>query len=194
MKNAYLIFLFISLITTGKAVCAKGADKLTTLNSHYQIVNISQGAPGSHLFVQENGSFALILSCEDALGNYLTVSFWNNMGSPAIGNWKIDQRFWSEAIWSSDPQTFFWYDKNFVVLSTSGVGGHGGIYLINLMDKKSKLIFQNSKHRDEAIYTLTQYDENTRFLFFEVSDMNGKVTNNKIKLVAEEFFPQKPKK
>jgi len=48
--------------------------------------------PGLHR--QADGPFAVMLFCEDALGSYLGIIYYQNMGAPREEKWNLADRFW----------------------------------------------------------------------------------------------------
>src|SRR3990172_868992 len=93
-----------------------------------QVVSLGGACPhGLHL--QENGPFAVLVSCEDALGNYLGVIHYGPLGVPVSGKWSLGDRFWQEKQWAQDVTAYAWSsDGKHLYVSTSEIYGEGGIY------------------------------------------------------------------
>jgi hypothetical protein len=87
------------------------------------------------LHVAPQGPFAVVLLCEDALGEYLSVLWYAPMGQPATasGRWSLKNRYWHDPIWGADVTGFKWSKNgNELLVSTSSVYGSGALFALDL--------------------------------------------------------------
>lgn len=83
------------------------------------------------------GRFAVWVFCEDALAVHIGVVYAAQMGIPIDGAWSLTDRFWQEPRWGADVNTFAWSpDGASLFVSTSGVYGTGGLFRLDLLDRK----------------------------------------------------------
>lgn len=83
--------------------------------------------------------FAVPVSCEDALGSYLSVVYSGTMGAPADGAWQIGVREWHEPEWGDDVTSYTWgAEGERLYVATSGAYGSGSVYALDLREKKSR--------------------------------------------------------
>ncbi|MCP4326198.1 MAG: hypothetical protein GY787_31055 [Alteromonadales bacterium] len=91
---------------------------------------------------QSNGPFAIFVFCDDALGSNISV-FLKDIGAPFSGKYSLGSRFWQGQLWSNDVTSFVWLEnRTELLVATSGSYGSGGIYLLNLNDQESKILFK----------------------------------------------------
>jgi len=108
--------------------------------------------PGLHM--APKGPFAVMVYCEDALGNYLSVVYAKPIGAPSTqnGKWTLVNRHWSERLWSSDFTGYKWSaDGLKLIVGTSGIYGSGGLFELDLLGRISKQLLP----KDTRISTTT---------------------------------------
>jgi hypothetical protein len=115
-----------------------------------QVVSLEGACPhGVHL--QENGPFAVLVSCEDALGSYLGVMHYGRLGVPVSGKWSLGDRFWQEKPWAQDVTAYAWSsDGKNLYVSTSGIYGEIGIYQLDLPNRTSRRIYPTDEKGKES--------------------------------------------
>lgn len=102
--------------------------------------------PGLHS--SPEGPFAVMIYCEDALGIYLAVIHAEPMGAPAAesGKWSLENRYWSDPRWASDITGFKWSpDGSKLFVSTSGIYGSGGLFELDLFERKVMQLLPKDK-------------------------------------------------
>lgn len=131
---------------------------------------------------QPDGPFAVLLFCEDALGDHLSVVYLEPLGGPAAapfaGSWAMNDRVWEDALWGSDITSFAWGpDGRRLYVATSEVYGSGGLFELDLVSRKARQIAPVGSSVSEsapgADYTITRIDEKVGVLYY--SPDNGKV-------------------
>jgi hypothetical protein len=68
------------------------------------------------------------------------------MHNPVLGpsaNYDLGRRFWQGEPWSYDVISFAWLNESQLLLSTSGIYGSGSVYVLNLLEKTSKVIYKD---------------------------------------------------
>jgi hypothetical protein len=109
---------------------------------------------GQELFKQPGGRYAVMVFYEHALGNYCGVIYYDNMGLPEDGNWRLEDRFWQDRTWASDVTGFCWSPSGrYLYISTAEVYGDGGLFRLDLLHRKSKLLFPT---KSDPFYTLAK--------------------------------------
>ncbi len=96
-------------------------------------------------YQQPNGYFSIYVFCDDALGTNIAV-FAKDMHNPVLGpsrQYDLGKRFWQGEPWSYDAISFAWLDKSKLLLSTSGIYGSGSVYILNLLEKESNVIYKD---------------------------------------------------
>jgi hypothetical protein len=85
------------------------------------------------LYSQPKGSFKLAVFCDDAIGTNVGVIF-HEPGNDA-------DSYWQDQNWSRDVTSFWWGLKgDLLYISTNGIYGSGGVYELDLKNRKSKMI------------------------------------------------------
>jgi hypothetical protein len=124
-----------------------------------------------------------LLFCEDALGDYLAVVYFEPLGAPAAGPfaeaWGMNNRVWQDALWGSDVTSFAWSpDQKRLYVTTSEVYGSGGLFELDLVSRKARQIAPTNPPVSEsapgADYVITGIDEKAGVL--QYSPGNGKVS------------------
>jgi hypothetical protein len=111
---------------------------------------------------QPNGPMAIINFCEDALGTYIALLYYDPMGAPSPTRffkevskeeqehyyevWSLDNRMWQEQIWGSDVTSYAWHPNGTkLFVATSNIYGSGSLYELDLLRKKYKQIAPEDK-------------------------------------------------
>ncbi len=109
------------------------------------------------LYLQPNGPVAVMLFCEDAVGDYIGLVYYGHMEAPTpldfvrklseaekksfYSIWSLGNRMWQEPIWASDLTSYAWGpDGTKLYIATSEIYGAGGLYELDLIRKKYKQI------------------------------------------------------
>ncbi len=104
-----------------------------------------QCAPGLHK--QPHGPFAVLLFCEDALGNHLGVIYLQNMSAPSDRSWSLTDRFWQKPEWGADVTSYAWDDSGqLLFVSTSAIYGSGEVHVLDLGARTSTKLFPKAKN------------------------------------------------
>ena len=146
-----------------------------------------KGRPCQHgLHHQPNGPFAVILFCEDALGDYIGVVYYDLLGKPNAApfssRWMHDNRLWQEPIWASDVTSFAWEPSGSrLYVATSDIYGSGGLYELNLKTRKAKQLAPKGKKVSGSDpgpgYVITELNKEKAILRYQVVDWNSKEGN-----------------
>jgi hypothetical protein len=150
LTTAFTIFPHLLLL----ASFSPAADSMPRKNEIWihQKDGCNQG-----MYKQPNGPMALILFCEDALGTYIGLVYYDSPGAPVPLNfykrlseaeketyykvWSLDNRMWQDPIWASDVTSYAWGpDGTKLYVATSGIYGSGALYELDLVRKKYKQV------------------------------------------------------
>ena len=113
------------------------------------IVNFDKN--DERLFLQPNGPFAVLAFTEDAFALHIGVIYYATMGMPLDGDWSLGDRFWQEERWNSDVVNCAWgKDGRTLFVATSGVYGSGSVYQLDLMARRSEVLFPSAAFPDPA--------------------------------------------
>ena len=100
----------------------------------------------NRIIKQPNGPFAAIVFDEYALAIHTCVIFYENMGVPVEGKWSISERTWCSDKWGSDITSMYWSpDGKSLYLATSSIYGDGGVFKLNLYNKKFIKVYPTAK-------------------------------------------------
>jgi hypothetical protein len=145
------------------------------------------------LYKQANGPMAIILFCEDALGIYIGLVYYDNMTSPVpdlfykklseeekktyYKTWSLDNRMWQASIWASDVTSYAWSpDGNKLYVGTSDIYGSGGLYELDLVRRKHKQIAPSDKEvnieKPGPGYIITRLDTEKGNLYYKSAHWN----------------------
>ena len=114
------------------------------LHAQDQIVTLQPTcSAGPH--EQPRGPFAVMVFCEDALGNYIALYYKETMGGPLdpkYPKWMLGNRMWEDGEWGSDVISFAWgpAGKNLYV-GTSNIYGAGGLFNVDLINRKASKLY-----------------------------------------------------
>jgi hypothetical protein len=103
-------------------------------------------SPGLHS--SPTGPFAVVIYCEDVLGDYLAVIHAAPIGAPVDegGKWSLENRYWFDQLWASDITGFKWSsDGHELFVSTSGIYGSGGLFKLDLFKRKATQLLPKGK-------------------------------------------------
>ena len=112
---------------------------------------------------QPNGPMAIMLFCEDAVGTYLGLIYYDIMEQPAPADfvrrlnekektafyniWSLSNRMWQEPIWASDVTSYAWgEDGTKLYIATSGIYGSGSLYELDIVRRQYKQIVHPEEH------------------------------------------------
>jgi hypothetical protein len=91
------------------------------------------------LYPQPSGPFAVLLFCEDAIGDYISVVHLRPIGAPTAGAWSTQDRYWYEPLWGDDVTGFRWSsDGKTLFVTTSEIYGSGGAFALFLANRQSR--------------------------------------------------------
>jgi hypothetical protein len=95
---------------------------------------------------QPNGPFAAMIFDEDALAIHLCVIYYDHMGGPINEKWDISERAWCSRKWGSDITSLYWCpNRKCLYIGTSLVYGDGGVFRLDLYNKKFTKIYPPSE-------------------------------------------------
>jgi len=116
----------------------------------------------------QNTPYAVMMFCEGALGNYLSITYVGWMSAPVDGTWSLNNRHRQNEAWGLDVTSYFYDPPTFLLyIATSELYGEGGIYRLNLHNKKfRKLTFDTEKEGKE--FKLKSIDHKRRRLNYKV--------------------------
>ena len=141
------------------------------------------------MYKQPNGPMALILFCNDALGTYIGLVYYDSPEGPASLQfynrlsetekktyykvWSLENRMWQDPIWASDVTSYAWGpDGTKLYVATSEIYGSGALYELDLVRKKHRQIAptgHNAKLNDPGPgYTITRIDKEKSKLFYKL--------------------------
>ena len=138
---------------------------------------------------QPNGPLAVVLFCEDAVGTYLGIIYYDVMGEPAPSHfirrlpekerlafhntWSLGNRMWQEPIWASDITSYAWGpDGTKLYVATSNIYGSGAFYELDLIRRLHRQIAP--QNREATIeepgsgFVITRIDEKNGRLFYKL--------------------------
>lgn len=142
------------------------------------------------LYKQPNGPMALILFCEDVLGVYIGLVYYDSMGSPVPSQffsrlseteketyykiWSLKNRMWQDPLWASDVTSYAWGpDGTRLYVATSDIYGSGALYELDLVRKRYKQIAPTGKeaklNEPGPGYVITRMDKGGSKLFYSVA-------------------------
>jgi hypothetical protein len=131
---------------------------------------------------------AIILFCEDALGIYIGLVYYDNMTSPVpdlfykrlsetekkayYKTWSLDNRMWQASIWASDVTSYAWSpDGDNLYVGTSNIYGSGGLYELDLVRRQYKQIAPSEKEvnieKPGPGYMITRLDKDKGNLYYQ---------------------------
>ena len=108
---------------------------------------IVAGVKAHGFHYQPTGPFVALITSEDALGSQLGVMYYRPLGAPAVGPWTLTDRFWQDPEWASDVTSICWSGDNRLFVGTSGVYGDGGLFELDLLDKKARRLHPRKDRR-----------------------------------------------
>jgi hypothetical protein len=115
-----------------------------------EVINLGPEKCKHGLLFQPNGPFAVMLFCEDALGDHIGVTYYTPMGVPYQGKWSLTDRFWQHADWGADVTALAWDNTGkFLFVTTSSIYGSGAVYCLDLMNRKATKLFPQTKYKKE---------------------------------------------
>lgn len=138
---------------------------------------------------QPNGPMAIMLFCEDAVGDYIGLIYYDHMEVPSPADfvrklsetekntfyslWSLGNRMWQESIWASDVTSYAWDpDNTKLYIATSEIYGSGALYELDLVRKKHKQIAPSGKEAQLNSpgpgYVITRIDKGEGKLFYRV--------------------------
>ncbi len=166
---------FLKLIGLASVIFASSlvgvAEMSAEMSREAMVVQISEETCGKQIgSPQENSPFEVYVFCEGALGRYIGIMRKGQMGAPNIGGWTFTNRFWQDDTWSTDVMSIAWVnDGKSLLVSTSEIYGEGGIYILNLESRSSRILFSNAL-KNSRRFTINRVDESKREVFLNVEE------------------------
>ena len=125
-----------------------------------------------------NSPYSLLTFCEGALGSYLAIIYSDKMLAPADGAWGLNDRYWQHDLWGQDVTSYYFdSQKALLYVATSEIYGEGGIYRLDLRNKKFETMI-TIVEKEGRIYQLESIDHEKRLLRYIVI-MDGKTQKNR---------------
>jgi len=172
---------------TASAYAAENVSESPAVWSH------EKDGCNSGIYRQPKGPMALMLFCEDALGTYIGLVYYETMKSPVpydfflklseaekknyYNVWSLANRMWQTTIWASDVTSYAWGpDGTKLYVATSPIYGSGGLYELDLVRRQHKKI---APQNEEATidkpgpgYIIRRVDQSKSQLFYTVVPWN----------------------
>lgn len=153
---------------------------VTIASATDELWNIDKDGCNHGLHKQPNGPMAVILFCEDALGTYIGLVYYDAMGSPVPYRfyeklsetekgtyykvWSLENRMWQDPLWASDVTSYAWGpDGTKLYVATSEVYGSGALYELDLVRRRHKQIVPRGEGPG---YVITRIDKVQNKLFY----------------------------
>ncbi len=150
---------------------------------------------------QPNGPMAVVLFCEDAVGTYLGIIYYELMEAPApshfvrrlsekdkitfYNNWSLGNRMWQEPVWASDITSYAWgADGTKLYVATSNIYGSGAFYELDIVRKTYKQIAPKDKE-------VTIESPGPGFVISRIDLKQGRLF---FKIIPRDFPPDKKSK
>jgi hypothetical protein len=112
------------------------------------VLNRGNCVPG--LIKAPSGPFALWLTCEGALGTYLSIGYVGPMGARGADAWTIGDRWWHAPRWGDDVTSCVWNgDGTVLYVATSASHGTPGIFRLDLRKKAMQELTPKGLREDE---------------------------------------------
>ncbi len=155
------------------------------------------------LHQQPSGPMAIILFCEDAVGNYAGLVYYGHMEAPSPTDfvrklseseknsfykiWSLGNRMWQDPVWASDVTSYAWGpDGMTLYIATSGIYGSGVIYELDLVRRSYKQIVPSGKKFTTSNpgpgFIITRLDTEKEKLFYKYSlykELSGEDTRER---------------
>lgn len=147
-KKAWPLVL-MACVATGVSMPALVAARepiLSAWNRHS-----SPCKPG--VYRQPKGPFAVVLYCEESLGNYLGILYLDPLGgrvNPVSGLWAMDDRYWYRPEWGADVTGFAWSADGRLFVSSNNIYGEGSLYEVDPLHRRDKRLLPASLGKGEA--------------------------------------------
>ncbi len=158
------------------------------------------------LHLQPNGPIAVMIFCEDAVGTYIGIVYYEHMEAPAplhflrklsekeksdfYNTWSLANRLWQDPLWASDVTGYAWApDGTKLYVSTSDIYGSGALYELDLVRKRYKQVAPVKKEvtisKPGPGYVITRMDKLGKRLFYKAAPWNQKKGKLKIEHVLD---------
>jgi hypothetical protein len=121
---------------------------------------LRDGSCTDGLRLAPKGDSGVWVSCEDALGVYLSLGYIGKMGRPRVGSWTIGERWWHEDAWGNDVTSFVWDDSGKIIyVATAGTYGKGGIYAVDILRKMHRKMTEAMNFDSTMEYRILRVDK-----------------------------------
>jgi len=140
------------------------------------------------IFTQPNGPFALIIF--DDQFPVAGIIYYDIMGDPIRGAWKIDSRFWQEQEWADDINSFIWSPSGkYIYVATDITYGSGNLYRLDLLQKKYEKIFPTEQDIKKIGFT-----ESGHASYIEYFDRTSQIMKVRLEIFKQGGSGSKPDK
>ena len=185
LKSTTLFFFFsLSLLFVSFSISANSASATD------ELWNNDKDSCNHGLHKQPNGPMAIILFCEDAVGTYIGLVYYDSLEGPASLQffsrlseteketyykiWSLGNRMWQNSLWASDVTSYAWgQDGTKLYVATSGIYGSGALYELDLVRKRHKQIAPTGKeaklNEPGPGYVITRMDKGESKLFYTLA-------------------------
>jgi hypothetical protein len=142
--SSLLALLLLWAAADGGEVGTKDTNGKGSVRGAYLWVNKPNSCKhGVHR--QPNGPFAIILFCEDALGDHIGLIYFDRLGTPVSipfgEKWSLSDRMWQEELWSSDVTSYAWAPGGTrLFVGTGDIYGSGGLFEVDLKERSARQI------------------------------------------------------
>ena len=151
LRKILFVTIYLLLLVADSSYAAENASESPAVWSH------EKNGCNSGLYRQPKGPMALMLFCEDALGTYIGLVYYESMKSPVPYDfflklseaekktyyqvWSLANRMWQTSVWASDVTSYAWGpDGTKLYVATSAIYGSGGLYELDLVRRQHKKI------------------------------------------------------
>ena len=140
------------------------------------------------IFPQPDGPFALIVF--DDQFPVAGIIYYDIMGDPIRGAWKIDSRFWQEQEWADDINDFVWSPSGkYIYVATDITYGSGNLYRLDLLQKKYEKIFPTQQDINKI-----GFPESAHASYIESFDRNSQIMKIRLEIFKQGNTGAKPDK
>jgi hypothetical protein len=131
---------------------------LTMADDSSKVINIFGDTCEHGLFAQPKGHFMVFVFCDSALGSNIGIILSRmNDKTGASSAWGIDHRFWQDGPWVTDVTSLAWdpFSERLYV-ATSEVYGDGGVFVLDLANRRFDRIYSITDVDGQAIKELSE--------------------------------------
>jgi len=165
-KLFYKIVMILAIVAIFVPLPVDSAQK--------RIVNVHGERCTQGLTPLQDSPYAIMMFCEDALGNYLSITYFRSMGAPVDGAWSLNNRHWQNEPWGLDVTSYYYVPAiSALFISTSEHYGEGGIFRLDLHTRKFRKLTSDTA-KEGKVFQFKSVDNQRHRLNYEVT-LDGRV-------------------